>query len=341
MRKVFIGVLNWGLGHATRMCPIIDYLIEKGEDVHIGSDGRALLFLQNQYPQLKFHELPGYDIVYSGKSNQTWTLIKQLPKLKKVIKLEHQEVEKLHQVENFDLLISDNRLGIGGIVEHSIYITHQLTIQVPFGAKKVNQIHHRYIKTFSQCWVPDYNPPFHISGRLGATSELKNVFHIGPQSHLKKLNVDIQYAFCFLLSGPEPQRSLLEELILSQIHFLKGKSIIIRGVTEGTNQIKNKKNYDIADYLVSNQLSEIINRSEIVIGRSGYSSIMDLLKLEKKVFFVPTPGQTEQEYLAKRLKKYHQVPFSQQHLFSIDLIAEHAKTIEVKTGIFTDYRELI
>lgn len=63
--------------------------------------------------------------------------------------------------------------------------------------------------------------------------------------------------------------------------------------------------------MTSTQLEQGLQESSLVLCRSGYTTVMDLVKLDKKAFFIPTPGQFEQEYLAKKLKKSRGISFCQ------------------------------
>ena len=132
-----------------------------------------------------------------------------------------------------------------------------------------------------------------------------------------------------ILSGPEPQRGILEEKLKKEILGFKGKTIFIKGIVE-----KDQKKDEIGDvtyynFMNSRQLEQTFNESETILCRSGYTTIMDLVKLGKKAFFIPTPGQYEQEYLAEKFKKEGLVPYAKQDDFKIENLAE----IEVYKGL--------
>ena len=131
-----------------------------------------------------------------------------------------------------------------------------------------------------------------------------------------------------LLSGPEPQRSILEEKLLLEFMDYKGKVVFIKGVIAPEQKITIQNSLTIYNYMTSVELEKAINESELVVSRSGYTTIMDLAKLEKKAFFIPTPGQFEQEYLANYLEEKNIAPFVRQKDFRL----EHLKLVENYSG---------
>lgn len=106
-----------------------------------------------------------------------------------------------------------------------------------------------------------------------------------------------------LLSGPEPQRTILESLLLAQLPGGIGRIVLVRGLPGGDTIVKAPAGVQVFDYLGTNDLEQVICRSRRIVTRSGYSTIMDLAKLGKRAIFVPTPGQPEQEYLGRYLEE--------------------------------------
>jgi UDP-N-acetylglucosamine:LPS N-acetylglucosamine transferase len=125
-----------------------------------------------------------------------------------------------------------------------------------------------------------------------------------------------------ILSGPEPQRGLLEEKLKREVLHFGGNIIFIKGIIEKDQKKEQIGNVVYYNFMNSRQLEQTFNESEIVLCRSGYTTIMDLAKLEKKAFFIPTPGQYEQEYLAEKFKKEGLVPYAKQNNFSMKNIFE-------------------
>ncbi|MCH7785691.1 MAG: glycosyltransferase [Bacteroidetes bacterium] len=317
---ILVAALHWGLGHATRCIPIIRELLKCNYNVIIASDGAALLLLQKEFPKLNSIELPSYNITYPlhGK-NFKWKLFSKIPNIKKVIASEKRIIDKLVSEEKIQGLISDNRFGVRNNKVPSVYLTHQLNVLTGsttfFSSKK----HQSIIRKFDECWVPDLKGPLNFSGKLGHLkhSEL-NIKYIGPLSRMKKINLTIKYDVFILLSGPEPQRSLFENILINSLRGEKLSVILVQGLVETEQKKHQIDNLTIYNYMESEEIEKTINTSEIVISRSGYTTIMDLAALEKKVFFIPTPGQYEQEYLAKRLKKLDLVPYCDQEDFNIE-----------------------
>jgi len=295
-------VLNWGLGHATRCMPIIKDLMEKGHPVILASDGRAAQLLQKEFPKLTIEILPAYNVTYQS-SNMIWSIAPQIPKILRAIFLEKKIMNRLLQKHNVDVLISDNRFGCYSNNIKSIFITHQINIQTPFGwlSKIVNFFNHAFIKKYEECWVPDFEGKKSLAGDLAQNHDLKNIQYIGAQTRFSAMSISQKYDVIIVLSGPEPQRTYLEEKLLMQAKsLLEYRFLIVQGKTEEVKITTPFPNVEMHSFMTAQALNEAICASEIVIARSGYSTVMDLSILNKKVIFIPTPGQTEQEYLAKR-----------------------------------------
>lgn len=317
--RVLVTPLDWGLGHSTRCIPIIRELIKQNCEVIIGGSGDSLALLKNEFPSLKFFNLPAYAPVYSTSSSIAGKMIQQLGKFRKTIRKEHDQIELLVGREKIDLVISDNRYGCWSRNAKSIFITHQLTILMPSSLKwmerMVNYFNHRLIRKFDECWVPDHGGEESFAGVLSRTVKLRTKY-IGPLSRFETTQatgaktIDV----LIVLSGPEPQRSILEEKLLANITTVEKTICLVRGVPG--NKTKNiGKHITIVDFLNSSDLQSMIRLSRVLIARSGYSTIMDLSLLGGKVIFIPTPGQTEQEYLAERFKEKGIAPFIQQEDF--------------------------
>mgnify|MGYP001025652836 CR=1 FL=1 len=166
--------------------------------------------------------------------------------------------------------------------------------------------------------MPDVDNKINYSGKLGHLKTHNfNLKYLGVLSRFQHKKIETKYDLLVLLSGPEPQRTLLEEKLIKELKNHKGIILFVRGVLGGKTKISVPKNFSVVDYLLSNELEKAINQSKIVISRSGYSTIMDLAVLGKKAFFIPTPGQFEQEYLSKKLSKKLITPFTFQQNFNV------------------------
>ena len=316
--------LNWGLGHATRCIPIIKALLENNYNPLIASDGNALALLKKEFPNLEILELPSYQIEYSknGK-NLKWQLFKNSLKTYKAIEQEKKIIANWIEKYDIDGIISDNRFGVFSNNVPSVYITHQLNVLSGNTTWLTSKLHQNVIKKFKECWVPDMEGKTNLSGELGhLKNNLINIKYIGPLSRLRKKEASKKYDLMIVLSGPEPQRGILEAKLKTEVSNFSGQTLFIKGIVE-KNQIKEQvDNVTYFNFMNSSELEQAFNESEIVLCRSGYTTVMDLVKLQKKAFFIPTPGQYEQEYLAQKYKAEGLVPYANQEDFKIENIQE-------------------
>lgn len=318
-KNILIAPLNWGLGHATRCVPIIKALEKNGFNPILASDGNALALLKKEFPHLAALELPSYHIEYSKGKNLKWKLIKNSPKTLKAVWEEKELVKKWVSEYKLAGIISDNRLGVYSKNIPSVYITHQLTVLSGKTTWISSQIHRFFIRNFEECWIPDMNQHPNLSGKLGHLSKRNlKLKYIGILSRMQKKELPIKYQLMVLLSGPEPQRTYLEEKLIQELANYKDNVVFIKGKIENEQKIEQSGNITFYNFMQTQELEQTFNESKLVLCRSGYTSIMDLAQLGKKAFFIPTPGQYEQEYLAKKLKSEGFAPFSKQHNFRID-----------------------
>ena len=320
--------------------PIIEYLLAKGYHVLLASDGDALLFLRKRFPNLPYVALPAYHIKYRT-SNMYLNMSYQLPRIIRSIRRERNWLQNSIQKHGIDAVISDNRYGIHHPKVPSIFITHQLQIKLwpAWFAKSINRLNHYFINHFDQVWIPDIKSSTNLSGEL-SNSDQSHHYFIGPLSRFEQsAGNDEQDHILFLLSGPEPMRSRFERIIVNQSKDLDMPVVIVRGkATAFSTSVDG--HITIYDFLDGDKLRDLICGAKYVVCRSGYSSIMDLVCLQKKrVLFVPTPGQTEQEYLAKRMQQHHGfIVQSQQGLNIKKAIYELTKIDVVSTSDYcTDF----
>ena len=342
-KRILVAPLNWGLGHATRCIPIINALISHGFEPIIASDGAALNLLEKEFPKLLSIELPSYNINYTknGKFLKL-KLINDWPKLIKSIKAEKKAAKNIIENNNISGIISDNRLGVFNKKVPCVFITHQLNVLSGSTTWLSTKIHGRFIEKFDICWVPDVETDENLSGILGhpKTFEIPTTY-IGPLSRFEKRCIPIINDLLVLLSGPEPQRMLLENILLSELKNYTGKVVFVKGIIEKQQTIQPIGNLTFYNFMNSSLLEKTINESALVISRSGYTTVMDLAKLNKKAFFIPTPGQFEQEYLAKRLTELKLVPSCSQQTFTLEKLKEATNFKGLKAFEHeTDFKEL-
>jgi uncharacterized protein (TIGR00661 family) len=311
-KNILFGVLNWGLGHATRMVPLINQAIKSGNSVVICSNGIALSWLKHYYPHLVFIDLNTAEIRYGTNKLQTFFKLFSLYfGYSKLVNSERKYVCEFIKKYNIDLIISDNRPGVYSAEVYSIYITHQLYVKAPFGLSNLaSKIHASFYKPFNTIWVPDFESNIKsLAGELSRNYFNDNrVMYIGPLSRFSKFTLSDSSTKSYdlaILSGPEPQRSILEANITKDYSCNNKNLKLVRGVLSAENVKSKSSNIELLNSVTDSQLLNLISRANKIICRSGYSTIMDLYVLNKikSAEFFPTPGQTEQEYLAKYMAK--------------------------------------
>ncbi len=301
-RKILVAPMNWGLGHATRCIPVVKQVLCRGDEVVLASDGRALDFLKKCFPQLEFIRLPSYHITYPVDGNMIRHFTRLIPKIFKTITEEHLLLKKIISSHQIDAVISDNRFGMWTRKIPCAFITHQLKIKSPVLPGVVNGINKQFINKFNYCWVPDVEDANNLSGELSHGNMLiNNVRFIGPLSRFgtreKRNEVKTKYDVLAIISGPEPQRSIFERIILRQFARSNLRTIMLTGCPKEETHCQ-LKNIEIHSHLPDDKFLQILNQSDVIISRSGYSGIMDMAALGKKAILIPTPGQPEQIYLA-------------------------------------------
>lgn len=301
---MFFGVLDWGLGHATRSIPLIRAFLERGCRVTLGADGGALRLLRDEFPELQTVELPGYRVRYQSSGSLALAVARQLPKILTAMRREWQVTQRLLASDHVDLIVSDNRYGVRSPHVRSILVTHQLRLMLKWPTVRAvaNAQLRRWIERFDEVWIPDVeNAGDSLSGDLSRTRVSIPTRFIGPLSRFANTNpVDGSFEVVALVSGPEPQRSLLEEKLLDHLVPLGKRTLLLRGLP-GTGDQRFAGMVEIRNHLPSAQLGRALASARFIIARAGYSTIMDLVALRKPALLVPTPGQPEQEHLAIHL----------------------------------------
>ncbi len=306
---VLIAPLDWGLGHATRCIPIIKILKDRGIHLLIAVRGPQKILLQNEFPELEFLDIPGYEIRLSGRGKKlVWGLIFRVPSILNRIRKENAWLKILCSQRKIDLIISDNRYGFYHRSIPGIFITHQLFIQSGFG-RRANRIlmnlNHHFIRRFSECWIPDFQNADSLAGILSHPPCLPGipVRYAGILSRFRKEESIISNPLLIMISGPEPNRTAFENNIFRELENYQGRAVVLRGLpgNEDTFSLSNRQ-VSLFNHLESGPLNDLLNTSAFVICRSGYSTLMDLARLQKKAILIPTPGQPEQEYLGAWLQ---------------------------------------
>lgn len=303
--RILVAPLDWGLGHATRCIPIIRELLQQGAEVWLAGEGAQEQLLRLEFPDLPFLQLKGYRVKYaSTRSGVIIKIIMQSPRFLKAVKREHEWLKKTVKENNIDAVISDNRYGLYHTEIPCIFITHQLAIKSPLGKwseRLLQKKNYKYINRFAECWVPDLPGDDNLAGDLSHPAVIPKVpvKYIGWLSRFyKRPSQEKTGHLLIVLSGPEPQRSLFETTVIRDIARYEGSATIVRGLPGTHSLLPSTNSIRIYNHLPAKQLNEEMEMAEFVISRSGYSTVMDIAALQKKSILVPTPGQTEQEYLA-------------------------------------------
>lgn len=333
-RRVLIAPLDWGLGHATRCIPIIKAFEKAGWEIMIAADGAVEHLLRQELPNIQFVKLDGYQVEYStSKWTMALKMAVQVPKILKAIRNENRWLQHTIEQYDIDLVISDNRYGLYTDKVPCIFITHQLQVKAPFRwmEKKIRQLNYQYISRFTECWIPDAEVNS-LAGELSHPSELHPfpLHYIGPLSRFKKQMAVVRYKYVFLISGPEPQRTLFEKQVLRDVAKLNDEVVIIQGKPGGSETISLPSNVAIYNHLEGEALEKILNSAEYIISRPGYTTVMEIAALQKRAIFIPTPGQTEQEYLGKYLKRQGLAFSVSQDKFSVIETLQQAISFEYR-----------
>jgi hypothetical protein len=352
-KYILIAPLDWGLGHTTRCIPIISYLLELGHIPIVAGNAVQEAVIRNYFPDITCVMLQGYNIAYT-KWNK-WLqagLLWQMPRIISVIKAEHEWLKRLAQERRIDGIISDNRYGLFHQHIPSVIITHQLQVQTGLGSiadKLVQKIHYKYLDRFSATWVADVPGTPNLAGKLAHSPLLPhNAAYIGLLSRFYGRVVNMAYngvgSLLVLLSGPEPQRSMLSAMLWQQVLAYKGNVIFAEGSTSTVTPSDIPSHIVYHKILANDSLANAIANAGMVICRSGYSSLMDLVALNKKAILIPTPGQTEQEYLGKELHGAGIFYTAKQEGFALDRALAEAKAFPFKplsAGGYDMHRQVI
>ncbi len=313
-KTVIYAIIDWGLGHVTRSTPIIRRLINDGNRVILVSHGKALSMLKEEFPECITRDVKDTQIAYPKFGWMfVFKIVSQVPKMLLGWRHERRQVKALIKEFNPDLIMSEMRLGFWNKKVPSVLITHQLRFHLPkhlamfmiFG-EWFNRI---VFKHYNYIFVPDAEGEPNLSGNLSHNSRISRhpkVKHIGclssivPDADPPEKDIDLLIS----ISGPEPQRTQFEEKVLQQLDDISGNVVVTLGkpATEN-NIIKKTDNVMVYAHLNRKEMNIIMQRAKYIVCRSGYSSVMELLALKKSALFVPTPGQTEQEYLAELYEK--------------------------------------
>ncbi|MCX9025605.1 MAG: glycosyltransferase [Candidatus Methanoperedens sp.] len=310
MSEILVSPLSWGLGHATRDIPIIRELMDHGHEVTIATSLGAFHLLKKECPDCEFIYFEDYPAPYSSTKYFLPKFIANIPVMAKAVSQEKKMIDKLISKNNYDAIISDNRLGVYSKKIPSFFISHQLSYSFPSyirHAEILSQYVNEYFhKKFDRIIIPSNSPDDSgncLSGKLcrsaRKTTNMK-AYYAGILSSVQKLDVPEDLDFLITISGPEPQRTILEKIVLKQVQELPGEKMVLLGRPQVNFEKKLDSRTTVKSYATEEEKALLMNRAKFIISRSGYTTMMDIAELGKKHgVFIPTPGQTEQEYLSQ------------------------------------------
>jgi predicted glycosyltransferase len=351
---VLVCPLDWGIGHATRCVPIISQLQQNNFNVIIAADGRPFDFLHDRFPDLEIIIFKGFRIRYSSGRNMILSMILQSPLIFLNIFLEHNKLKKIIREKKPDVVISDNRFGLWSRKVYSIYMTHQVMIKAPerwqWAEPLLHKLHSSFIRKYDECWIPDLPGDPNLSGDLSHKYPLpKNASYIGILSRFSK-NCQLPTSpglpfpssplplfpspdLLVLLSGPEPQRSIFEKIVMEELDRHRGlHAVVLQGLPGEHRESFPIPGVAVFNHLPDTEIEKLIRNAGIIVCRPGYSTLMDLVALGRNAILVPTPGQTEQEYLAERLSGSGQFFAMEQDRFDLGLALEEGLRLKEPTG---------
>ena len=335
--RVLVSPLEWGLGHATRLSRMIEFLLKNNLDVVIAADGLPYNFLSEQFPELTILRLPIKQMQYSkGRKGFFLKFFAQVPALFISIHRTKKHLDKLIKDYQIDFIISDNRYGFLHPQVPSVFISHQLSPMPPKFLRvfqsAFGRLHLWLLRKYDFIWVADFEGRDNVVGSLSQISwNNPKIRYIDPLSWLEtkipeKDHLSRHYDILILLSGPEPHRGLLEKQLLEEFKESTKKILLLQGLPQHSeNNIRDEQigNLRIVNHLPGNQILWHIQNTETLICRAGVVTVFDLAVLRKPAILIPTPGQTEQEYVAESLDKRGFFMHIKQENFNKNILSEH------------------
>lgn len=299
--RILVAPLDWGLGHSTRCVPIIRRLIELGAQPVIGADAGPLTLLRSEFPRLEHVRIPGVNVRYSKGRNQLWSMARQFPAMVRSVQAEHALFDRLKNDLRLDAVISDQRFGIRSADLPSVLITHQVFPFTPIAQGALRRVNLHHMARFDRCWIMDEAEAPGLAGELSHGRDVPhNARYIGTVSRMSASVIPPRkrYRIVAVISGPEPQRTMLDQVLTDQLQRVPGEHLLVRGLP-AQNQEERFGNLTTLPHLSGNELASAMANAELIVSRSGYTTLMDLVALGRSAVIIPTPGQAEQEYLGE------------------------------------------
>ena len=291
-KRILVAALDWGMGHTTRIVSLLRQLKNQQNQLIFAGNQAQCQFIKAEFSEIELTELSGYEIQLDSKKSTYWQLFRQGFKVKKAMTAEKEWLSKFVADNKVDLIISDNRYGFYHPKIKSILVTHQLNLQIPYFCRVVNRNLRRMIEKFDCCWVPDTANRL-LSGELSHTKLKIPIVYTGILNRFQKLQLPIDFDYLVILSGPEPEKTNFKQEILKQLSANPSSVCIVGAQVTG---------YHCHPNPTTTELAELIAKSDTIISRAGYTTLMEMVDLNKKAILIPTKGQYEQVYLANFVK---------------------------------------
>lgn len=299
-KRILVAPLDWGLGHSTRCIPIIQRLIDRGAIPIIGADKGPLALLQKEFPELEHVRIPGITVRYAKGESQLWSMARQFPQMVRSVRAETALFDRIRHDLRLDAVISDQRFGLRSSAIPSVVITHQVFPFTPIAQSALRKLNLRHLSRFDRCWIMDEPEAPGLAGELSHGSLPKNAHFIGTVSRMTDRRPvpkrSTPYRIVAVISGPEPHRTLLDDLLTDQLQRIEGEHLLVRGQPNGSHT-ERLDGLTCVPHLPGAELAEHMSNAQLIVSRSGYTTLMDLVALGRSALVIPTPGQAEQEYL--------------------------------------------
>lgn len=334
--RIGVAPLDWGLGHSTRDIPVIEGLLALDARPVLLADKGPLALLRGAFPHLPFAVLPGMEVRYARGTSQAWAMAKQFPAMLRSIRAEHQLFQGLLRSLQLDAVISDNRFGVRAEHLPSVIMTHQVFPFTPLAQGALRRLNRHHLSRFHRTWIVDEPDAPGLAGELShgphggraGTSLPANARYIGIISRMRPrpLEGTSAHRVVAVISGPEPQRSLLEERLLEQLQRVPGAHLLVRGLPQLSGE-EQRGNVTVLPHLGGDALAAAMQQAALVISRSGYTTLMDLTALGRSALVIPTPGQEEQEYLGELHRRTGRFIVQAQETIDVDAALQQAQVL--------------
>jgi hypothetical protein len=309
-RRILFAVHDWGLGHATRSLVLIRALVARGDHVTVlMAESPGLQLLRAELGDAcEYHcygDLPKPFSRYPALFYLRMSLA--TPKVWLRFELEQRLTEKLVRERRIDAVVSDSRLGVWSREVPSYCLFHSLRQIIPGRPAALERLVERaqrhLLRGYRAILVPDVDGDDALAGDLAHDLDLDwgfgRVVYLGPVSELGSEAAAEDIDYFFSLSGVEPHLTMLAERVLAALPLLPGRSVVTLGRPDAAGESREIGTAIVHGYLDRRAQGAMLARARVIVGRSGYTTLMELAGLGKRALFIPTPGQSEQEYLAR------------------------------------------